>query len=94
MNRKQQKAMFARMNEYKNWQKQHPNFMTPNVIKSKISKDGKIVELSQGKGFEGENIYGLSYIGYKNGKFITGEDNRSKMYFSKRKAMRKYTLEE
>lgn len=36
------------------------NFMTPNVREYELTKDGRIIELSQGIGLDGKNIYGVS----------------------------------
>jgi len=87
----QRKAVMAR---YRNWNKQHSNFITPNVIKAKVSKDGKqIIELSTGRGFDNNNVYGVSYLGIKPNKFISGEDKRSKLYIVKEKAIKSYEEE-
>ena len=39
-NNSQRKAVMAR---YRNWNKQHSNFITPNVIKAKVSKMEKTI---------------------------------------------------
>lgn len=77
------------MQEFRSWQKKHPNFVTPEVIKAK-KKGNKFIELSQGWGFNNDRIYGVSVINYKNGKFEAGTSNKSKSFFSKAKALSYY----
>ena len=45
--------------EFKAWSKLHPNFMTPKVRRA-IAVDDKVIEVSEGTGFEHEDIYGVS----------------------------------
>lgn len=45
--------------EFKAWQKIHPNFMTPKVRRT-ITVEDKVIEVSEGMGFEHEDIYGVS----------------------------------
>lgn len=68
------------------WQKKHPNFMTPNVLK--IQQIGNsIIELSQGLGFEHKKIYGVSKIDFIKGEFKTNLDScLNKCFQSKRLA--------
>lgn len=64
------------MSEFRKWQRQHPNFMTPSVLHVK-QVGNYFVELSKGRGFENDDIFGVTAIGYKgNGEFTsqTGED--------------------
>jgi hypothetical protein len=46
---------------YKKWQKEHPNFMTPYVIQY-VTKGNKVIELSEGVGFNNEAIYGITVL--------------------------------
>ena len=48
-------------NRFLKWQKDHPNFITPNLVEIKEIR-GRIVELSKGTGFNGETVYGVSVI--------------------------------
>ena len=47
--------------KFKKWNKEHKNFMTPDVISIK-QKGNRIYELSEGTGFENEPIYGASEL--------------------------------
>lgn len=64
---------------FRAWQKRHPNFMTPEVIKVKKSNNYRFVELSEGMGFEQNTIYGVTVINY-NPQIETFEsDHESKL---------------
>ena len=39
----------ADLKKFLKWQKEHPNFMTPNVVDLKKSVSGNVIELSQEK---------------------------------------------
>lgn len=52
---------------YKSWQKDHPNFMTPHIL-GLTQKGNTIVELSEGRGFEEERIYGVSAFSWDEDK--------------------------
>lgn len=73
--------------DYKNWQKKHPNFMTPYVIKSE-EKNNYIVEVSEGEDFNHNKIYGVSLIKRENGTFTSVHDksDKSKMFYSRDEA--------
>lgn len=46
---------------FKRWQRLHPNFMTPNLVR--FEKIGEwIVELSRGTGFEDEPLFGVTVL--------------------------------
>ena len=45
--------------DFRAWQKEHPNFMTPHIRQTKIV-DGVIIELSEGTDFEHKPMYGVS----------------------------------
>ncbi len=74
--------------EYMKWQKQHPNFMTPNVEKVAI-KGNTIIELSSGSGFLGNNkLYGVSVLHKTPAGFKT--DNKKGKPFHNRRNAEKY----
>lgn len=51
------------------------NFMTPNVVKyGKLDKDTAF-ELSSGRGFKGETIYGLTVVKNISGSVVKDFDN-------------------
>lgn len=50
--------------EFKTWQKEHPNFMTPNIVKAEQIDDKYIVELSEGTDFEHKPFFGVTVIEY------------------------------
>jgi len=81
---------------FKKWQKEYPNFMTPDV--RNVERVGDyFIELSEGSGMEiGTMLYGVSVLQYKDGTFkntVTVDDvNKSfhnleeaKAYFEKLK---------
>ena len=74
--------------EYREWAKKYPNFMTPYILQVKKSGD-KFIELSHGTGFDHKPIYGVSVkIPKPEGGFKTPEnDNDSKMFHDKQKAL-------
>jgi len=37
-----------------------PNFMTPKVREWEITGDGRVIELSEGNGIDGRDIYGVT----------------------------------
>ena len=45
--------------EFKAWAKMHPNFMTPKV-RQIIVVDDRVIEISEGIGFEHKDIFGVS----------------------------------
>jgi len=55
--------------EYRRWAKEHPNFMTPHIVKL-TSKGNTIVEISRGTDFNDKPIYGVTKVKYDNGKYI------------------------
>lgn len=60
--------------EYRRWQREHPNFMTPYVRSVFRSKGNKLIELSEGTGLEHEPIYGVTVIEHTDGGFKTRWD--------------------
>lgn len=70
--------------DLRKWAKEHPKFMTPNILK--LRKSGfTFVELSSGTDFNHNSIYGVSIIEFKNNEFKTGSD-KSKMFYSREEA--------
>jgi hypothetical protein len=67
---------------FRRWQKNHPNFMTPEIIRLRARKN-TIIETSKGRGFKGENIYGVSTIRRTSSRFSS---KGGKMFYSKSKA--------
>jgi len=59
------------------------NFMTPDVIGYQVKKN-RVVEISEGRGFENEKIYGITVRDYKNREWKDPE--LSKMFHSRRQA--------
>lgn len=45
--------------DFRKWAKEHPNFMTPHIVKL-YEKDDKIIEVSEGRGFDEKEMYGVS----------------------------------
>jgi len=77
------------LRDFRKWQRKHPNFMTPDILKLKKVSDKHLVELSKGRGIDGENIYGVSVLERtKEGGFVGGFDKLSKMFYSEGKAIR------
>jgi hypothetical protein len=78
--------------KFKGWQKQHPNFMTPNLEKVKLHKN-TIIEVSSGRGFpsrtgKAPNMYGVSVIRRSGNTFKNTMSPRwNKMFYSKSKAI-------
>lgn len=71
---------------FRHWQKEHPNFMTPHVIKT-IEHKNYIIEVSEGTDFNHKNIYGVSLIKVESdGTFKTDTSGKSKMFYSEREA--------
>ena len=70
--------------KFKKWNKNHKNFMTPDIISIK-QKGNRIYELSEGTGFENEPIYGASELESKpDGNFQSTA--RGQMFHSEEKA--------
>jgi len=78
--------------KFNRWQRQHPNFMTPNIERIKLHKN-TIVEVSSGRGFpnskgKAPNIYGVSVIRRQGSTFkTTGSMRWNKMFYSKARAI-------
>ena len=52
--------------QFRKWQINHPNFMTPNILRIR-ENNGKIIELSSGRGIEeGTTIYGVTVLEMQN----------------------------
>jgi hypothetical protein len=74
---------------YRKWQKEHPNFMTPYVIKTERKGD-YIIEVSEGTGMNREPFYGVSIIKQDGEKFNTQNhpySEKSKSFYSKTEAL-------
>jgi len=69
---------------FKKWQKDHPNFVTPTV-KRVENVNSTFIELSEGKGFSNQTVYGVSAIKFKDGKFSTIQDE-GKSFFNLKEA--------
>lgn len=54
--------------EYRKWAKDHPNFMTPHIVKL-TSKNNTIVEISSGTDFNNRPVYGVTKVKHDNGKY-------------------------
>ena len=81
--------------EFRTWQKDHPNFVTPDLLE--IKTIGKhVVELSEGEGLAHEKIYGVTLlsrekendfstrVGYESGvSSAFFELNKAKSHFNK-----------
>jgi hypothetical protein len=60
--------MMVGMQLYRDWARTHYNFMTPKILK--VERVGDFfIELSEGEGFGGESLFGVSVIRYVDGKF-------------------------
>lgn len=49
---------------FKKWQEEHPNFITPHLVRHAVKGD-KVIELSEGWGFSGEKLYGVTVLKMK-----------------------------
>ena len=49
------------MKDFKKWQKEHPNFITPDIVKVK-QNNNRVVELSKGYGIDNKELFGVSVI--------------------------------
>jgi len=47
--------------EFRKWAKEHPNFMTPTIVKL-LEHKGFIIELSEGTDFKRNRIYGVTSL--------------------------------
>jgi len=72
--------------DYREWQKEHPNFITPELLKYKTIGN-YVVELSRGTGIKNEPIYGVTLLEREDTGFSTsiGTDI-SKPFFNSREA--------
>jgi hypothetical protein len=73
--------------KYKKWQADHPNFMSPNIIKLITKGNNSIIEVSQGRGFEGQKIYGVSIINQTKDGFETDQSDLNQMFENKDEAI-------
>lgn len=74
--------------DFRKWNKEHKNFMTPRILKVKQIKN-YFIEFSEGEGFNNHNlIYGITIIQFKNNSFTTQHDLKqvSKCFENKRLA--------
>ena len=67
---------------YKRWQKDHPNFITPDLIKAK-EIGGNIVELSEGTDFDYNPMFGVSVIEPTDNSFKSSTGKGSKSFVGK-----------
>lgn len=79
------KMVYKIKSKFRNWQKEHPNFMTPYIIKL-IQKGNDFIEISEGTDFKNQKIYGVTLIHHKKGEFKTDTSGKSQMFYSKEKA--------
>lgn len=91
--------------EFKEWQREHPNFMTPNLIDVDTVSD-VVIELSEGTDFEQKPLYGVTAImktreGFKTVSSIESEPNKpfsdinkAKEYFNQLKEKIKECIED
>ena len=64
--------------KYRAWQREHPNFMTPHVVKAE-RKGNYIIEVSEGEDFEHKGFYGVSLIEEKeDGTFKVDQSGKNK----------------
>ncbi len=76
---------------FRKWQKEHPNFVTPDIVTIKQKKN-YIIELSRGD-FMNSTVFGVSLIKYMGkGSFRTVK-GAGKSFESDRKAAIKYMNE-
>ena len=72
---------------FRQWQKDHPNIMTPHIISITRKGSNKFIELSEGTGFSGENIYGVSVIDKTPEGYHTRSDVKlNRMFYSMHEA--------
>lgn len=72
--------MSETIQDYKQWAKAHPNFMTPDLIS--VRKCGNyFIELSEGSDFNNKPCYGVSVIECVDGEFKSGTTTQSKAFF-------------
>ena len=68
---------------FRQWQKDHPNFMTPHIISITRKGSDTFIELSEGTGLGGQPIYGVTIIkktpeGYRS----QYESKNNRMFYS------------
>jgi len=73
------------ISDFRRWAREHPNFMTPHILK--LSQRGNfIIELSEGSGFDHKPIYGVTVIEHINNDFKTDTREYGKMFFTMQEA--------
>ena len=80
----------ASSKQYLAWQKQHPNFITPEVLEYEILPNGYIVELSEGTGFDHEPYYGVTLLIHKDEKIAVAHGEQRNRSGKSRLAMENY----
>ena len=83
---KESKSFKGLKQAFRYWQKEHPNFITNDIVKIEAVEDLFIIELSEGRGIESTKLYGVSLIVYDsiNETFKTAkEDNMGSHWFNK-----------
>jgi len=71
--------------EFTEWQKEHPNFVTPNLLE--YDKIGKyVVELSEGTGIKNEPIFGVTLLEKEDDHFTSVGMGFSQPFWDKRTA--------
>lgn len=61
------------------WKDQGKNFMTPRVIEHIDAPNGRLIELSEGTGFDNEPIFGVSVADAEGNRLL---HPTSQMFFS------------
>jgi len=81
-------AISNTIKEFRAWHKDHYNFMTPYLKKTKIVNDKTIIELSEGTDFNHKAIYGVTVIiKVDNGfKSDNGLSNNNKLFYELKEA--------
>ena len=63
------------IDEFERWQRDHYNFITPDLIRCRGIGEKYIVELSGGSGLRGERIYGVTLLKKEDDSFSTDVGN-------------------
>ena len=73
-------------NEFIEWQREHPNFITPDLLK--YDKMGNyVVELSEGRGFTNKPIFGVTLLEKEDDHFKSFGRGFSQPFHDKRMAL-------
>ena len=75
--------------DFRKWQRDHSNFITPHI--KKLEQSGNyFIELSEGIGFEHKPLYGVSIIHWGGDKFYSighKHENLSKLFHNYAEAL-------